>query len=104
MKQSKSTLTTEDKLNFPIVELRGLISSDLMSSGDLNYGIMLIMKENYRMSQDKLMEFISIFFSPQETLLFLIPDIVDHIEYPGLGDELVFSWDEICRHDCSQHN
>ena len=104
MKQSKSTLTTEDKLNFPIVELRGLISSDLMSSGDLNYGIMLIMKENYRMSQDKLMEFISIFFSPQETLLFPIPDIVNHIEYPGLGDELRFSWDEICRHDCSQHN
>ena len=62
MKQSKSTLTTEDKLNFPIVELRGLISSDLMSSGDLNYGIMLIMKENYRMSQDKLMEFKFIFF------------------------------------------
>ena len=56
------------------------------------------------MSQDKLMEFISIFFSPQETLLFLIPDVVYHIEYPGLGDELVFSWDEICRHDCSQHN
>ena len=56
------------------------------------------------MSQDKLMEFISIFFSPQETLLFPIPDIVNHIEYPGLGDELVFSWDEICRHDCSQHN
>ena len=57
MKQSKSTLATKDKLNFPSMESSVLISRDLMSSGDLNYGIMLITKENYRMSQDKLMEF-----------------------------------------------
>ena len=57
VKQSKSTVATKDKLNFPSVESRVLISRDLMSSGDLNYGIMLITKENYRMSQDKLMEF-----------------------------------------------
>ena len=63
VKQSKSTVTAKDKLNFPTVELSVLISSDLMSSGDLNYGIMLIMKENYRMSQDKLMEFKFILFS-----------------------------------------
>ena len=57
VKQSKSTVTAKDKLNFPTVELSVLISSDLMSSGDLNYGIMLIIKESYWMSQDKLMEF-----------------------------------------------
>ena len=57
VKQSKSTVATKDKLNFPTVELSVLISSDLMSSGDLNYGIMLIIKESYWMSQDNLMEF-----------------------------------------------
>ena len=71
VKQSKSTVATKDKLNFPTVELSVLISSDLMSSGDLNYGIMLIIKESYWMSQDNLMEFKFLLFASENISLCL---------------------------------
>ena len=42
-----------------------------MSSGDLNYGIMLIIKESYWMSQDNLMEFKFLLFASENISLSL---------------------------------